>query len=53
MKLEQSPTEQEAKVSQIDSSSKYVNELENVLLFVVAETVMDDFRERTSDEPNF
>ena len=51
--MEQSPTEQEAKVSQIDSSSKYVNELENVLLFVVAETVMEDFREQTSDEPNF
>ena len=40
------------KASQIDSSSKYVNELENVLLFVVSETVMDDFKDE-KDEPDF
>ena len=36
--------------SQIDSSSKYVNDLENVLLFVVKETVMDDFKVPGTDE---
>ena len=41
------------KPSQIDSSSKYVNELENVLLFVIAETVMDDFKEEATGEPDF
>ena len=45
--------EQTTKASQIDSSSKYVNELENVLLFVIAETVMDDFKEEATDEPDF
>ena len=45
--------EQTTKASQIDSSSKYVNELENVLLFVIAETVMEDFKEESSDEPDF
>ena len=44
---------QNTKASQIDSSSKYVNELENVLLFVIAETVMDDFKEEATGEPDF
>ena len=36
--------------SQIDSSSRYVNELESVMLFVVKETVMDDFKDPATDE---
>ena len=36
--------------SQIDQSSKYVNDLENVLLFVIEETVMDDFKDPESGE---
>ena len=36
--------------SQIDGSSKYVNDLENVLLFVIKESVMDDFKDPQSDE---
>ena len=42
--------DQSMRCSQIDSSSKYVNDLENVLLFVVKETVMDDFKVPGTDE---
>ena len=41
------------KSSQIDSSSAYVNELESVLLYVIEETVMDDFKDPSTKEINY
>ena len=41
------------KSSQIDSSSAYVNELESVLLYVIEETVMDDFKDPATKEINY
>lgn len=39
---------QPLKCSQIEQSSKYVNDLENVALFVIEETVMDDFKDAST-----
>ena len=37
----------------MDSSSAYVNELSSVLLFVVEESVMDDFKEPETKDINY
>lgn len=37
----------------MDSSSAYVNELESVLLYVIEETVMEDFKEAGTNNINY